>query len=521
MQQCPDCAGGAVFGPGNGKCRECYGSGKVGTIADDVAGGKRPCPLCHGTGRCQTCGSKGLVPDSPPPPERPHARAELNPFDDKVAVRLRCPKCGDVDWFEWKFLGRLTDPVCGHNWYAGSGLYTAMQIRAIFQTSARFAKEGTKGASGEGECIGKIIGWFVHLVFGFCIRLEAAVIMIPIQAIAGLFQAKKTTSDIVTRLVVLVVTLSGIGVGLYEIPKALPPAMSGNSAGYNSPPHGGSFTPKEGIAAPQTQAQVSITPPGAPTVGNGTDANVPVVPASPNAFPNVNESASSLPDPALVQNPNNVSAAQVVDPHTAAREAYDYAMQLSLKGAVDDELPYINRAIQLDPQFAEAYQERGAIEGFKGHIEAAIQELNRAIELNPKLVRAYSNRGNCYWNLKNIDKAIGDYSVSLALDSTQPEVFATRGMAYSRIGNWAQAETDLREAIRLGSRNPSAYQNLGYTLFSQQRYSEAIQYFDQALALQPDLALALRYRGLAKQAIGRVAEGVEDLQRANALTSHP
>jgi superkiller protein 3 len=76
------------------------------------------------------------------------------------------------------------------------------------------------------------------------------------------------------------------------------------------------------------------------------------------------------------------------------------------------------------------------------------------------------------------------------------------------------AETDLKEAIRLGSRNPSAYHNLGFTLFSLQRYPEAIQYFDQAVALQPDFALAFRYRGLA---IGQLREGATDLQRARDL----
>ena len=39
-QQCPDCASGGVFGVGNGKCSKCYGGGKAGTIADDIAGGE-------------------------------------------------------------------------------------------------------------------------------------------------------------------------------------------------------------------------------------------------------------------------------------------------------------------------------------------------------------------------------------------------------------------------------------------------------------------------------------------------
>ncbi len=45
-QQCPDCADAGILGTGNGKCAHCYGIGKIGTIADDIAGGKRPCPHC-------------------------------------------------------------------------------------------------------------------------------------------------------------------------------------------------------------------------------------------------------------------------------------------------------------------------------------------------------------------------------------------------------------------------------------------------------------------------------------------
>ena len=69
--------------------------------------------------------------------QRPHADAELNPFDEKVAVRTECPNCEDTDWFEWKFLGKLTDPVCGHSWYAGSGMYTLRQLSGVFEMVVR------------------------------------------------------------------------------------------------------------------------------------------------------------------------------------------------------------------------------------------------------------------------------------------------------------------------------------------------------------------------------------------------
>jgi hypothetical protein len=217
-QQCPDCASGSVFGVGNGKCSKCHGGGKVGTIADDIAGGKLSCPRCHGTGKCPTCGGSGLVSGSAAvKPERPHANAELNPLDDKVAVRVHCPKCGDLDWFEWKFLGKLTDPVCGHTWYAGSGFYTIMQIRAAFAAGGRFTNYLTSGISGEGAWIAKALGWFMGTILGLAIRLEFGVAMIPIQAIVGLCQPNKEKSEIVSRSVVVGASVLLGGLGLYSL----------------------------------------------------------------------------------------------------------------------------------------------------------------------------------------------------------------------------------------------------------------------------------------------------------------
>jgi hypothetical protein len=162
---------------------------------------------------------------SPPSDQVRKPAADVNPFDDKVAIKTVCPSCGALDWFEWKFLGRLTDHICGYSWYVGPGTYTAMQIRAAFAAGGKGAKYLTSGVSGgEGAWIAKGMGWFMGVLLGLGIRLEFGVLMIPIQSLAGLFQAKKTVADIVTRSIVLAVTLGGIGIGIYEIQHAPRPA---------------------------------------------------------------------------------------------------------------------------------------------------------------------------------------------------------------------------------------------------------------------------------------------------------
>ena len=193
--RCPDCDNVQVIGGlGNGRCSRCHGSGKQGTIADDIGGGKGSCERCHGNGQCITCAGDGFVMASEP--ARPHATAELNPLDKKVAIKTFCPKCGEIDWFEWKFLGHLKDPVCGHTWYVGSGAYTTQQMRAVFQAGGMMAKYMTSGVSGEGAMVGKVVGGFCGVVFGIAFRLPFAAVMIPLQAVVRLSQSKANSAPI-------------------------------------------------------------------------------------------------------------------------------------------------------------------------------------------------------------------------------------------------------------------------------------------------------------------------------------
>jgi hypothetical protein len=154
---------------------------------------------------------------APPSEEVRKEAAELNPFDDKVAIKTVCPNCGALDWFEWKFLGKLTDPVCGYTWYAGSGTYVLMQVRAGFQAGSRFTKYLTSGISGEGAWIAKALGWFMGTLVGIGVRLEFGLLMTPIQAMVGLCQRDQTLSERVTRGMVLGVFLVAIGISAYEI----------------------------------------------------------------------------------------------------------------------------------------------------------------------------------------------------------------------------------------------------------------------------------------------------------------
>ena len=79
-------------------------------------------------------------------------------------------------------------------------------------------------------------------------------------------------------------------------------------------------------------------------------------------------------------------------------------------------LPTPNKAIRLDPTYANAYSHRGFAYGKKGEYDRAMADLNKAIELNPKYARGYTNRGLIFEARGELGPALADLRTALSLD---------------------------------------------------------------------------------------------------------
>jgi tetratricopeptide (TPR) repeat protein len=75
-----------------------------------------------------------------------------------------------------------------------------------------------------------------------------------------------------------------------------------------------------------------------------------------------------------------------------------------------------NTAIQLKPDYAEAYNDRGFAYYLKGNGDLAIADYTRAIELRPNYPKAYNSRGVVYMaGGYGRTKAIADFDRAIAL----------------------------------------------------------------------------------------------------------
>ena len=74
------------------------------------------------------------------------------------------------------------------------------------------------------------------------------------------------------------------------------------------------------------------------------------------------------------------------------------------KGDTDAAIPYLNKAIELDPGLVSAYENLGIAYATKGDFKKALQYLNKALELDPGNEHVKSNIASLYANMGEVQK---------------------------------------------------------------------------------------------------------------------
>jgi Flp pilus assembly protein TadD len=159
------------------------------------------------------------------------------------------------------------------------------------------------------------------------------------------------------------------------------------------------------------------------------------------------------------------------------------------------------KAVDLDPQDAEARIILGSTLQQLGRFEQAEASYKKAIALKPDFAVAHYCLGTMLQELGRLDDAEVSYRNSIALNPNFPEAYVNLGITLRNSGRSENAEPIYRKAIALNPGLAEAHYNLGVTLRELGRLDGAETSYRKAIALKPDYAEA--YCDLGRALMGR------------------
>jgi Flp pilus assembly protein TadD len=82
----------------------------------------------------------------------------------------------------------------------------------------------------------------------------------------------------------------------------------------------------------------------------------------------------------------------------------------------------------------------------KENFKEALAMMNRAIEINPRYARAYNARGYVQLRLTNYSQALADFTEAIRLDPTYANAYHNRAVTRKLVGEMEGAKADERNA---------------------------------------------------------------------------
>ena len=163
----------------------------------------------------------------------------------------------------------------------------------------------------------------------------------------------------------------------------------------------------------------------------------------------------------------------------------------------------------------------GLIKAKNGDVAGAIANFDKAIELFPEYENAYANRGVAKAQLGKHDEALADFEKAIGISDACEIAFYGRAREKQRRGDFSGAVLDYRQLLKL---NPKKYENdlginmnIGMCLNRQGIYDVAVKFFDSAVKISPNNPDPYMERANVRGCLANYKGAIEDYEKAIAL----
>lgn len=192
----------------------------------------------------------------------------------------------------------------------------------------------------------------------------------------------------------------------------------------------------------------------------------------------------------------------------------------SWAGAIEAER-FFRNAIEKDPQFALAYVGLADTLATQGtHAPFVFNMIDKALEIDPDLAEAYATRGFLkMFHRLDWQGSEADLKRSIELNGGYPTAHHWYAELLAIEGRFDEAKSEMRRAIDIDPKSYNFLADLGQIYYFNHEYGEAEQYCRRSLELAPDFQFAQNYLFFTYLKTGQDDRAAESLLAADRIQS--
>ena len=184
---------------------------------------------------------------------------------------------------------------------------------------------------------------------------------------------------------------------------------------------------------------------------------------------------STLPGPFIEEQPN-----------FQAEYYRNLGIALTERGQPHQAMNFINKALQLQPDYPSAHLNLGVLLAQTGQNDLAINHYYQALRIKPDYATAHNNIAIIHANQGQHDQAISHYRRALQLNPESALAHSNLATLFAQRGQPAQAAPHFRRALQIDPTSADTHNNFAVMLRSQGNLDQAAQHFRHAAAIAPE-----------------------------------
>ena len=198
---------------------------------------------------------------------------------------------------------------------------------------------------------------------------------------------------------------------------------------------------------------------------------------------------------------------------------FQKALDLHDAGRLDEAETIYRQLLETAPEHVDLLHLLGMIASQKGAFEQALPYLSKAVRLAPDAVACRFTLACALQGAGHAGEALEQYAEILKRDDSLPDTYSNMGSIYQQKGDGLQAERMFLKALEKKSDYAPAYVNLGVLHRTRGNFDDALSCFSKVITLAPDLPDGYAQKALTLRCAGRLEESLACYEKAVALDS--